>query len=72
MILIPTVFPKSTVELRVLHRHHCHKVIPTVVPKSTDAPVMELVDAFNNVGFETKGADSVMELVESLKNISFK
>ena len=26
----------------------------TVSPKSTDAPVMELVEAFSNVGFETK------------------
>jgi len=47
----------------------------TVSPKSTDAPAMELVEAFSNVGFETirkhSGGDEGMELVESLKNMGF-
>ena len=41
-VIIPTVFLKS-----------CN-VVTTVSPKSTNAPGMELVEAFSNVGFETK------------------
>ena len=61
--VVPDVFPKS------------FNVVTTVPPKSTDAPVMELVEAFSNVGFETirkhSGGDEGMELVESLKNMGF-
>ena len=50
--------------------------VTTVPPKSTDAPAMELVEAFSNVGFETirkhSGGDEGMELVESLKDMGFK
>ena len=54
--VVPDVFPKS------------FNVVTTVPPKSTNAPVMELVEAFSNVGFETirkhSGGDERMALNE--------
>ena len=75
--VVRKVFPKSCNVVTTVSLKSCN-VVTTMSPKSTDAPAMELVEAFSNVGFETKsirkhsGGDEVMELVESLKNVGFK